>query len=63
MWENPHMLFWLSLVTFCANWFGDHHLEAVPTALYGVAIFASAIAVAMAFVNEWISDVLSVAVA
>ncbi len=100
MWANLHMLFWLSLVPFCTSWVGEHHLEAVPTAFYGVVLLASAvafiglqaslvamkenaalaamvdtdikgklslalyaIAIVMAFVNQWVSDVLFVAVA
>ena len=100
MWSNLHLLFWLSLVPFCTNWIGEHQLEAVPTALYGVVLFASAIAfigsqaslaampenaelasmvgtdikgklslghyaiaIVMAFVKQWISDALFVAVA
>lgn len=44
MWANLHLLFWLSLVPFCTSWVGENHLAALPTALYGAVLFASALA-------------------
>jgi uncharacterized membrane protein len=44
LWANLHLLFWLSLVPFVTGWMGENHFEALPTALYGVVLLASAIA-------------------
>jgi uncharacterized membrane protein len=44
LWANLHLLFWLSLVPFATAWMGDHHLEAVPTALYGIVMVMAGIA-------------------
>jgi uncharacterized membrane protein len=44
MWANFNLLFWLSLVPFATNWMGEHAFAAVPTAIYGVALFMPAIA-------------------
>ncbi len=44
MWANLHLLFWLSHVPAMTGWLGDHHQEAVPTALYGAVLFFSGIA-------------------
>jgi uncharacterized membrane protein len=44
MWSNLHLLFWLSLVPFMTGWMGENHFAELPTALYGVVLFASAIA-------------------
>ncbi len=42
MWANLHLLFWLSLIPFTTAWLGEHHLSALPTAVYGaVLIFAA----------------------
>src|SRR5271165_5040328 len=39
LWANLHLLFWLSLVPFATAWTGENHFAAVPTALYGFALF------------------------
>ena len=44
LWANMHLLFWLSLIPFGTKWTGEHYLEALPTALYGVILLLSAIA-------------------
>jgi TMEM175 potassium channel family protein len=44
LWANLHLLFWLSLVPVATNWMGDHPHEALPTAMYGVALLCSALA-------------------
>ena len=44
LWANLHLLFWLSLIPFATSWMGEHHAAAVPTAVYGAALFMSAIA-------------------
>ena len=36
MWTNLFLLFWLSLIPFTTAWFGQSHLAALPTALYGL---------------------------
>jgi uncharacterized membrane protein len=44
LWANLHLLFWLSLVPFTTGWMGENHFAAMPTAMYGVVLLASAIA-------------------
>jgi uncharacterized membrane protein len=44
LWPNLHLLFWLSLMPFTTRWMGDHHTEAVPTAVYGADLLCCAIA-------------------
>ena len=44
LWANLHLLFWLSLVPFVTSWLGEHHDEAVPTAVYGLVMFMCAVA-------------------
>src|SRR5215813_2721806 len=44
LWANLHLLFWLSLVPVATNWMGDRPHEALPTAMYGVALLCSALA-------------------
>jgi uncharacterized membrane protein len=41
---NLHLMFWLSLIPFMTTWMGESHFAALPTALYGVVLLASAIA-------------------
>ncbi len=41
LWANLHLLFWLSLVPFVTNWMGEHYQESLPTAIYGVILFAA----------------------
>ena len=44
LWANMHLLFWLSLIPFATAWMGENHFAALPTALYGVALLAPALA-------------------
>jgi uncharacterized membrane protein len=44
LWANLHLLFWLSLVPFATAWVGESHSAAVPTASYGVVLFAAGVA-------------------
>jgi uncharacterized membrane protein len=44
LWANLHLMFWLSLIPFMTTWMGESHFAALPTALYGVVLLASAIA-------------------
>jgi uncharacterized membrane protein len=44
LWANLHLLFWLSLTPFVTAWMGENHFAPWPVALYGVALFMSAIA-------------------
>jgi uncharacterized membrane protein len=44
LWANLHLLFWLSLIPFTTSWMGEYHEAAVPTAVYGAVLLASAIA-------------------
>lgn len=47
LWANLHLLFWLSLLPFVTGWMGENHFAAVPTALYGTVLLASALAYAL----------------
>src|SRR3989442_15981562 len=44
LWANLHLLFWLSLIPFVTGWLGDHHADALPSAIYGVVMLGAAIA-------------------
>ncbi|MEO8333306.1 MAG: TMEM175 family protein [Gallionella sp.] len=44
LWANLHLLFWLSLIPFVTGWMGENHFAALPTSLYGVALFMAAVA-------------------
>ncbi len=44
LWANLHLLFWLSLIPFVTGWMGENHFAALPTAVYGAVLWASAIA-------------------
>jgi uncharacterized membrane protein len=44
LWANLHLLFWLSLVPFGTDWMGENQLAPLPTALYGVILFAAGVA-------------------
>ena len=44
LWANMHLMFWLSLIPFTTGWMGENHFGSVPTALYGVVLFMSAMA-------------------
>jgi uncharacterized membrane protein len=44
LWSNLHLLFWLSLVPFFTGWMGENHFATVPTAAYGMVLFAAGVA-------------------
>jgi TMEM175 potassium channel family protein len=44
LWANLHLLFWLSLVPFITGWMGQNHFAPLPTAVYGIVLFMSAVA-------------------
>ena len=44
LWANLHLLFWLSLVPFSTAWMSEHRFPSIPTAIYGVVLFAAAVA-------------------
>lgn len=44
LWANLHLLFWLSLIPFATAWLGESHVTSIPTAVYGITLFASALA-------------------
>ena len=44
LWANLHLLFWLSLVPFVTTWMGENNFTSLPTSIYGVVLFAAAIA-------------------
>ena len=44
LWANLHLLFWLSLIPFATAWMGETSFAALPTAVYGLFLFFSAIA-------------------
>jgi uncharacterized membrane protein len=44
LWANLHLLFWLSLVPASTAWLGDHHTEALPTAVYAIILFFAGVA-------------------
>ena len=44
LWANLHLLFWLSLLPFATGWMGENHFAALPSAIYGFILLASAIA-------------------
>ena len=44
LWANLHLLFWLSLVPFATAWAGESHSAPLPTACYGVVLFAAGVA-------------------
>jgi uncharacterized membrane protein len=44
LWSNLHLMFWLSLVSFCTRWMAFSHFAGIPVALYGVVLLMAAIA-------------------
>ena len=44
LWANLHLLFWLSLIPFSTAWMGESDFAILPTAIYGVTLFMTAIA-------------------
>jgi uncharacterized membrane protein len=44
LWNNMHLLFWLSLVPFTSGWMGENHFTTIPVALYGFVLLMASIA-------------------
>ncbi len=44
LWANLHLLFWLSLFPFVTGWMGENHFAPLPSALYGLVLFAAGVA-------------------
>ena len=44
LWANLHLLFWLSLFPFVTGWMGENHFAPLPSALYGLVLFAASLA-------------------
>ena len=44
LWANLHLLFWLSLLPFVTGWMGENHFAALPSAMYGGVLLATAVA-------------------
>ena len=44
LWNNIHLLFWLSLVPFVTSWMGENNFTTWPVALYGVILLMAGLA-------------------
>ena len=44
LWANLHLLFWLSLFPFVTGWMGENHFAPLPSAFYGLVLFAASLA-------------------
>jgi uncharacterized membrane protein len=44
LWANMHLLFWLSVLPFVTNWFGEHPRRPVPVAAYAFVLLMCGIA-------------------
>lgn len=44
LWANLHLLFWLSLIPFAAEWVGETSFSSLPMAIYGVTLLMAATA-------------------
>lgn len=44
LWNNIHLLFWLSLVPFATAWMGENHFELWPVILYGFVLMMAGLA-------------------
>ncbi|MGA9293754.1 MAG: TMEM175 family protein [Ignavibacteriaceae bacterium] len=44
LWNNLHLLFWLSLIPFVTGWMGENHFAMWPVALYGFVFIMAAAA-------------------
>ena len=44
LWNNIHLLFWLSLVPFATAWMGENHFERWPVILYGFVLLMAGLA-------------------
>ncbi len=41
LWLNMNLLFWMSLIPFSTAWLGNHYLDPLPVALYGLNLALS----------------------
>jgi len=44
LWENLHLLFWLSLIPFVTGWMDENHFAPLTVAAYGGVLIGAAIA-------------------
>lgn len=44
LWDNMHLLFWLSLLPFTTGWMGENHFLPAPVALYAANLLMCAVA-------------------
>ena len=44
LWANMHLLFWISTIPFTTAWMGENHFAPLPSALYGLVLFAAGVA-------------------
>ncbi|MBS1621131.1 MAG: DUF1211 domain-containing protein [Bacteroidetes bacterium] len=44
LWNNLHLLFWLSLIPFATAWMGENHFSLWPVVVYGFILIMAAIA-------------------
>ena len=44
LWNNVHLLFWLSLVPFVTSWMGENNFTTWPVVLYGVILLMAGLA-------------------
>lgn len=44
LWNNLHLLFWLSLVPFATAWMGETHFSTWPTVVYGFVLLMAGVA-------------------
>jgi uncharacterized membrane protein len=44
LWNNMHLLFWLSLVPFVTGWMGENNFASLPVALYGFVLLMAGVA-------------------
>ncbi len=43
LWDNLHLLFWLSLVPFTTSWMGENQVATLPAAAYGFVLLMAGI--------------------
>jgi uncharacterized membrane protein len=44
LWDNLHLLFWLSLIPFVTGWMGENYFATSPVALYGTVLLMCGVA-------------------
>ena len=44
LWDNIHLLFWLSLFPFATAWMGENHFTTLPVAMYGIVALMAGVA-------------------